>query len=175
LISSSVKQGQIPRGHFLKVDHPMNIRPTTSLDMPALQRVLEGTGIFPADLLPGMAAGFLSGEAGHEIWLSCETDGEAIGFCFAAAEQLADGAWNMLAIAVLPEKQGRGAGAALLAALEAMLKEREQRILIADTSGLAAFARTRSFYRSNGYAEEARIRDFWADGDDKITFWKSLK
>ncbi|MEO1249198.1 MAG: GNAT family N-acetyltransferase, partial [Pseudomonadota bacterium] len=30
------------------------------------------------------------------------------------------------------------------------------------------------FYRRCGYVEEARIRDFWSAGDDKIVFWKAL-
>jgi len=46
--------------------------------------------------------------------------------------------------------------------------------LIANTSGVDEFAQTRAFYFKNGYAEEARIRDFWDAGDDKIVFWKSL-
>lgn len=80
----------------------------------------------------------------------------------------------MLAIAVLPQCQGKGAGAAIVKHLEGVLRERGQRILIADTSGTKAFARTRQFYRKNGYTEEARIRDFWAAGNDKVVFWKSI-
>lgn len=41
-------------------------------------------------------------------------------------------------------------------------------------SGLDSFELTRSFYRKNGYDEEARIRDFYRAGDDKIVFRKAL-
>ena len=54
------------------------------------------------------------------------------------------------------------------------LQAKGARILIADTSGTEAFAPPRAFYAANGYAEEARIRDFWATGDDKVVFWKAL-
>jgi ribosomal protein S18 acetylase RimI-like enzyme len=149
----------------------MNIRPTTSGDVENLQRVLDATALFPSEMLPDMLA---NASESDSIWLTCEQDGRAVGFCFAVAETLAEGTWNMLAIAIQPEVQGQALGSALVAQLELRLKDRGQRILIADTSGTDAFARTRAFYRLNGYTEEARIRDFWADGDDKVTFRKSL-
>lgn len=152
----------------------MNIRSTKHEDIPALQQVLDSTELFPSEMLPDMVAGFLSVDDGSEIWLTCEEAGQAIGFCYAVPEQLAQGAWNMIAIAVLQSEQGKGLGGYIVKHLEEMLRLREQRILIADTSGAEDFAPTRAFYRQNGYAEEARIRDFWAAGDDKIVFWKSL-
>ncbi|WP_298938612.1 GNAT family N-acetyltransferase [uncultured Ruegeria sp.] len=152
----------------------MKIRPTKHDDIAALQKVLNGTELFPSEMLPDMVSDFLSEEESSDIWLTCEADGNAVGFCYAVPEELAEGAWNMLAIAVLPAQQGDGCGGAIAQHLENELKERGQRILIADTSGAAEFAQTREFYRKNGYSEEARIRDFWAAGDDKVVFWKSL-
>ena len=152
----------------------MKIRPTTHDDIAPLQAVLADTELFPSEMLPDMVSGFLSDDQSSDIWLTCEADGEAVGFCYAVPEELAEGAWNMLAIAIQPTNQGSGCGGAITRHLEAELKGRGQRILLADTSGTNGFARTREFYRKNGYVEEARIRDFWAAGDDKITFWKSL-
>lgn len=125
-------------------------------------------------MLPDMLSGFLSGDGSESVWMTAEEDGNAIGFCFASPEALTEGTWNMLAIAVLPAKQGGGAGSAMVSALEKHLAEQGNRILIADTSGTDDFAQTREFYRKNGYTEEARIRDFWAAGDDKVVFWKAL-
>lgn len=153
----------------------MNIRPLNTHDIPALQTVLEETGLFPAELLPELVSGFLTDQQGNDdLWLTCEDGGRAIGFCYAAPEPLTQGTWNMRAIAVLPLRQGKGVGAALVKELEARLKALRQRILIVDTSGTAAFDHTRQFYRNNGYVEEARIRDFWASGDDKVIFRKAL-
>ncbi|WP_419906124.1 N-acetyltransferase family protein [Hoeflea sp.] len=152
----------------------MKIRPTKSRDVSALQLVLEGTNLFPQEMLPEMLSAFLSGDKDLGHWLTCEKEGVAIGFCYAAPEQLAEGTWNMLAIAILPEEQGIGAGKALVNRLESDLRSNGQRILIVDTSGTDGFTDTREFYRKNGYIEEARIRDFWAPGDDKVVFWKAL-
>ena len=152
----------------------MNIRPTISADIASLKRVLDETGLFPSHMLPDMLSGFISGDESESVWLTAEENGNAIGFCFASPEALTDGTWNMLAIAVLPDKQGAGTGGAIVSALENHLAARGNRLLIVDTSGKSDFAQTREFYRKNNYCEEARIRDFWAAGDDKIVFRKAL-
>lgn len=152
----------------------MNIRPTRANDIGALQHVLNETGLFPGEILPEMVKGFLDAPAPGDIWLTCEQDGVPIGFCYAVQEKLTDGTFNMLAIAVLPSAQNKGAGGALVRALEEMLRRQGHRVLIADTSGTEAFRKTRAFYESKGYTREAIIRDFWAAGDDKITYWKAL-
>ncbi len=152
----------------------MNIRPTTSNDILSLQGVLDATGLFPSEMLAGMLSGFLNDANSRDLWLTCEADGAAVGFCYAAPEQLTEDTWNMLAIAVHSSRQGSGYGSAIVKSLEAELRARGCRVLIADTSGKDEFAQTREFYRKNGYAEEARIRDFWAAGDDKIVFWKRV-
>lgn len=146
----------------------------TSADIPALQEVVDAAQLFPGEMLPDMASGFLAEEGSEEIWLIVEIEGAPLGFCYAAPELLTDGAWNLRAIAVSPSRQGGGLGAALVKALEAALRAGGQRILIVETSGAAQFDRTRDFYRKNGYVEEARIRDFWAAGDDKVIYWKTL-
>ena len=152
----------------------MNVRPTNSADLPFLAKVVDDTELFPSEMLPDMASGFLSDPNNGDIWLTCEVEGVAAGFCYATPEKLTDGTWNMLAIAVLPSQQGKGLGAAIVTQLEAAVRERGNRILIAETSGAPEFTQTREFYRKNGYSEEARIRDFWSAGNDKIVFWKSV-
>lgn len=151
----------------------IDIRPTQAGDVPALQAVLEQTGLFPADLLPEMIGPALAGEV-QELWFTALSDGIARGFCYAVPEEMTDGTWNLLAIAVDPEVQGLGFGRLLVDAAERRLQTDGQRLLLVDTSGKAEFDGARQFYLHLGFAEEARIRDFWADGDDKITFRKSL-
>lgn len=152
----------------------INIRPTKQQDIGSLRTVLDETELFPSEMLPDMLSSYFGEAESQEIWLTCEISGDAIGFCYAAPEALTDGTWNMLAIAVSPTKQGTGFGGRIVEALETNLRRKGQRILLADTSGNAEFAQTREFYKKLGYKAEARIEDFWAEGDDKITFRKSL-
>lgn len=151
----------------------MIVRPMQHGDLTGLQTVLESTQLFPSDMLPDMASGFLTGKD-TALWLSCVDGASAVGFCYAAPEPMTEGTWNMLAIAVHPDRQNRGYGGALVHHLEKHLRDQRVRMLIVDTSGKPAFTRTRAFYRRHGYEEEARIRDFWAAGDDKVVFRKLL-
>ena len=58
--------------------------------------------------------------------------------------------------------------------LEQQLSNASQRILIVETMGIPELAETRAFYHKNGYTEEARIREFYEAGADKVVFWKHL-
>lgn len=152
---------------------PAAIRPVTPGDMPALKGVIDANGLFPPEMLDGMAAGFFSGEAGEEFWLTVDEGGPvAVAYC--APERMTEGTWNLLLIAVHPGRQGGGRGAALLRRVEEASAARGGRLLLVETSGLPAFERTRRFYRKCGYDEEARIRGFYRPGEDKIVFRKAL-
>ena len=61
----------------------MIIRETKSEDIPGLQRVLDNTGLFPSEMLPDMVSDFLSEAESDDIWLTCDSDGAAVGFCYA--------------------------------------------------------------------------------------------
>jgi ribosomal protein S18 acetylase RimI-like enzyme len=147
-------------------------------DLPALATIIDRTELFPSEMLGDMTSGFTAAddpEAAGDMWLTATVDGAPAGVCFARAEALTEGTWNMLALAVSPDHQGGGLGAAMTADLERRLAGRGVRILVVDTSGTDGFALTREFYRKQGYEPEARIRDYWAAGDDKVTFRKALR
>ena len=152
----------------------MLVRQSTAGDIHDLQEVLRETDLFPPDMLPDMVLGVDANPEAKEVMLTCEAAGTAIGFCYALPEELTNQTWNLLAIAVHPDHQSTGAGRAMIAELERQLTDRQGRILIVDTSGTQAFAPTRAFYTALGFDEEARIRDFWDTGDDKVIFRKAL-
>jgi ribosomal protein S18 acetylase RimI-like enzyme len=142
--------------------------------MPGLKAVIDATGLFPADMLEGMAAGYFGGDAPDDRWLTADEGGPAaVAYC--APERMTQGTWNLLLVAVHPARQGRGLGAALVRHVEHALGADGGRVLLVETSGLPEFERTRAFYRRLGYAEEARIREFYRAGEDKIVFRKALR
>lgn len=154
------------------------IRPTTPDDTDAILALAVAAGLAPpgeTGPLAEVLADALAGRLGPDhVWLT-DDDGGPAGVAYFAPERLTDGTWNLYMIAVRPDLQGRGRGASLLTHVERALAARGARVLIVDTSGLPEYERTRAFYRKCGYDEEARVRDFWKAGDDKIIFRKALQ
>jgi ribosomal protein S18 acetylase RimI-like enzyme len=149
------------------------VRPVTEKDVEAIQTVIDATGLFPSSLLEAMIEGYLNGES-HEYWLTIDRDARPIAVAYCAPESMTEGTWNLLLVAVHPEQQGNDLGASLIRQVEQELRDRDQMVLLVETSGMPEFERTRGFYRRLDFAEEARIRDFYAPGDDKVVFWKRL-
>jgi ribosomal protein S18 acetylase RimI-like enzyme len=89
-------------------------------------------------------------------------------------EEMADRAYDLTMIAVRPDLQRGGRGATLMRYAEDDLRRRGQRLLLVRTSGTEQYSRTRAFYRGLGYTEEARVADYWTDGDDLVLFTKRL-
>ena len=86
--------------------------------------------------------------------------------------------WNLYFLAVTKKHQGGGStGSALVAYVEANLRTRGEdvaKLLLIETSSVERFAPARAFYRKRGYVEEARVREYYGPGDDKVVFWKRL-
>jgi ribosomal protein S18 acetylase RimI-like enzyme len=150
------------------------IRLALRADQPAFERIIGAVELFPVGMLDGMMAPYFAtdGSAG-EFWLTND-DGGPVGVAYCAPERLTDGTWNLLMIAVHPDKQRRGHGAALIGAVEQQVTARDGRIVLIETSGLGSYEGQRALYKRLGYAEEARIRDFYEPDNDKVVFWKSL-
>lgn len=149
------------------------IRPLRADDLPALKAVIDANNMFPSAMLDDMAAPCLAGDGGEGRWLVFD-DGVPAGLAYYVPEPMTEGTFNLLLIAVDPGRHGRGIGRQLMERAERDVAERGGRVLLVETSGLDGYARTRAFYRFIGYDEEARIREFYAAGDDKIVFRKAL-
>ena len=89
-------------------------------------------------------------------------------------EEAAERAFDLTMIAVRPDLQGGGRGAALMHHAEDDLRQRGQRLLIVRTSSTSQYDKTRAFYRGLDYAEQSRVPDYWTDGDDLVLFTKRL-
>ncbi|MBI3037439.1 GNAT family N-acetyltransferase [bacterium] len=73
-----------------------------------------------------------------------------------------------------PSLQREGTGKILMEWVESQVLAQKGRIIVVETSGRDLYKPTRSFYLKIGYHEEARIRDFYRPGDDRVIFTKIL-
>lgn len=155
------------------------IRAAKLKDAAAIQDIAVDTGMFTRDdvgFLGEMLAASFRDESPGAQWLVVE-DEDVIGAAYYAPEPFADRMWNLYFIAVAPQAQGSGIGKQLMHHIESALQKQGEsvaRTLIVETSSTPMYERTRAFYKMLGYAQEARIRQFYGPTDDKIVFWKSL-
>lgn len=155
------------------------IRAAESSDTPAVVELAVSSGLFSeseADGVRSLMDDFFgrAHELGHACLLDVDEDGLPVGVAYFQPDAATDRAWTLLMIAVRRDRQGQGRGSALVHQVEDELKRQQQRLLLVDTSGVAGFASQRRFYRQLGYIEQGRVRDYYAAGDDKVTFSKSL-
>lgn len=153
------------------------IRPITRDDTNAVMTLADATGLFQPnelEVLGEVLADYLGGDPDRDHFWLADDEGGLVGTAYCVPEPMAYGIWNLLFIAVRPDLQGQGHGSALLLYVEQALRERGVRLLLVETSGLGTFEQTRAFYRKHGYDEEARIRDYYRAGDDKVIFRKAL-
>ncbi|QKG56328.1 GNAT family N-acetyltransferase [Hymenobacter sp. BRD128] len=154
------------------------IRPVGPADLPALLALLQAVGLFDPEGLREMHAlltRYVAGAAGpDDHWLVAESATELAGAVYYAPERMAQGTWNLYFIGVHPDHRRQGQAMALLQVVEAALAARNGRLLLIETSGDEDQEPARALYRHAGYEQEARIREFYAVGTDKVVFRKAL-
>jgi ribosomal protein S18 acetylase RimI-like enzyme len=121
---------------------------------------------------PAFLAGDLRSAAARGDGLLVHADGgpaDGLAWFLSAGTFGLGGYLRLLAIA--PAAQGRGAGAALLAAFEAAVAARSRHafLLVSDFNRPA-----QTFYRRHGYAEVGRLPALVVPDIDELVYWKRL-
>lgn len=101
-------------------------------------------------------------------------DDELVGYACYGPTPGTDRTWDLYWIAVDPSVQGTGGGTTLLSEVERRLRELDARMLVVETSSRPDYAATRAFYARRGYAETARVGNYYAPDDDRIIYTKRL-
>jgi ribosomal protein S18 acetylase RimI-like enzyme len=97
-----------------------------------------------------------------------------IGYACFGATPATDRTYDLYWIAVHPSAQRGGTGASLMSEVERRLEGRRARLVLIETSSRDDYAPTRRFYHKRGYEEAARLRDFYAPGDDRVVLSKRM-
>ena len=147
-------------------------------DVERVRVLLATTGRFNAEEIAIAAelveAGLAQGAASGYEFVLAERPGRLLGYaCYGRIDGTA-GSFDLYWIAVDPGEQGQGLGRRILERAEGnMCRSGAERIYV-DTSSSASYAATRAFYVATGYVEQARLRDYYRCGDDKIVYAKTL-
>jgi GNAT superfamily N-acetyltransferase len=114
------------------------------------------------------------GESTGYNFVFAETDGFTVAYsCFGPIE-MSKTSFDLYWIATHKDFRGQGIGRKLLEETCTRSREMGCSILIAETSGLEHYAPTRAFYINNKFDLEARLKDFYAIGDDKLFYTKRI-
>jgi ribosomal protein S18 acetylase RimI-like enzyme len=151
-----------------------NIRAVTPADIDELKKVVDSSELFPSEYLDEMIFDYFNNSETQDIWFTHLDNNRPIAIGYCVPEKLTEGTYNLLAIGVLKESQGKGIASKMMKHIELLLKQKGGRILIIETSSDDAQIVARNFYKKIGYTQEAIIRDFWKAGEDEIVFWKKL-
>ena len=151
-----------------------SIRAVLKTDVEQIKKVVDSSELFPSEYLDEMISDYLNNSNTEEFWFTYIDNNAPISIGYCVPEKLTEGTYNLLAIGVLKESQGKGIAREMMSYIELLLQDKGARILIIETSSDDAQIAAREFYKKIGFTQEAVIRDFWQDGEDKIVFWKKL-
>jgi ribosomal protein S18 acetylase RimI-like enzyme len=156
----------------------LQIVPLPVTARPAVQRILEHTGMFRDDeviVALEVVDAYLAHPGQDYTALGAFTrDGELVGYSCHGPTPCTLGTCDLYWIAVDPGAQRAGVGSALLQEVERRLAQEDARLLLIETSGQPRYQATRSFYERHGYHEVARVPEFYAPGDDRVIFAKRI-
>ncbi|HEU5218099.1 MAG TPA: GNAT family N-acetyltransferase [Gemmatimonadales bacterium] len=106
--------------------------------------------------------------------LGAVAEGALVGWICWGPTPCTVGTYDLYWIVVERSWQGRGVGSALVAEMERQVEEKG-RLIVVETAGRDDYAPTRAFYAARGYQVAASIADYYAPGDDLVTFVKRLR
>ncbi|MFI5264926.1 MAG: GNAT family N-acetyltransferase [Candidatus Kapaibacterium sp.] len=96
------------------------------------------------------------------------------GFLIVGPTPATTGTYDMYWIASHPDFYGKGIAQQLDRFAEEFVRSRNGYLLIAETSSLPSYDRTRAFYAKQGYEVLSRIADYYKPGDDLVVFGKRV-
>jgi acetoin utilization deacetylase AcuC-like enzyme/GNAT superfamily N-acetyltransferase len=143
-----------------------------------IRHLVEITGFFSqeeVDVAEELAQERLArGAASGYHFVMAEQYGRLVGYACYGQISCTVGSYDLYWIAVHPDIQGKGLGQRLLQETEHLIRDAGGSRIYVDTSQRLQYASTRAFYENAGYRLDAVLTEFYAPGDNKVIYCKSL-
>lgn len=158
----------------------MKIRPLELKDRARLQSILSETRVFTnEEISVAMELIDIVLKDGNQkdYQTVCAVDGldQPAGYICYGPVPMTQGAFDLYWIAIAPGFQGQKIGSGLLDFMEEEVRRLRGRMILADTSSISSYEKSREFYLKKGFQEVARISDYYWEGNDRITYCKKIK
>jgi ribosomal protein S18 acetylase RimI-like enzyme len=147
-------------------------------DIERVREIVESTKFFydheveiAAELV---AERFMGGESTDYYFVFADLDGVTVAYSCFGPIIMSKTSFDLYWIATHNDYRSKGIGKKVLDETCNQAREMGCSILIAETSGLPHYEPTRAFYRGNNFELEARLKDFYTMGDDKLFYTKRI-
>ena len=147
-------------------------------DPVAVSRIVQSSGFFSTEeiaLARELAEEKLAqgNDCSYQFLFAENKDG-VIGYTCYGLIPATSGSYDLYWIAVDEQFRSQGLGKELMLKTEYVIQSIGSRLIYVETSSRDQYKPTHSFYESCGYRQEAFLKDFYAEGDSKIIYVKTL-
>ena len=147
-------------------------------DPDKIRRLAESTGFFypyEVDIAVELVEDRIAhGSESCYHFIMADHESRLVGYACYGPIACTVSSYDLYWIAVHPDFQGHGLGRELMTEAEKRIAEAGGRRIYVDTSERPQYDPTRAFYEKCGYRLEAGLKDFYAPGDGKAIYCKSL-
>lgn len=147
-------------------------------DINRVHEIVESTGFFydheveiAAELVAERIA---KGESTGYFFVFAEVDGKTVAYSCFGPITMSKTCFDLYWIVTHNDYRGKGIGKKILEETFSQARLMGCKIIIAETSGLEHYSPTRAFYNSTGFEMEARIKNFYDEGDDKVFYTQRI-
>ncbi len=147
-------------------------------DLEIIREIVVSTGFFyehEVEIAVELVEEWLNvGESSGYYFIFAEVDGFTAAYSCFGPIAMSKTSFDLYWIVTHNDFRGKGIGKKLLEETCNHAGKMGCKIIIAETSGLNHYSPTRAFYESNNFLLEARLKDFYAIGDDKLFYTKRI-
>lgn len=147
-------------------------------DIKRIREIVESTRFFydhEVEIAVELVGERLSqGDSCGYYFVFAEVDGITVAYSCFGPITMSETSFDLYWIVTHNDFRGKGIGKKLLQETCMHAKNMGCSIMIAETSGLEHYSPTRAFYENNKFTLEARLKDFYVMGDDKLFYTKRI-